>query len=445
MTDPLDEAISRSLRTGLSEFPSPDPAVLAEALESRRNTVGRHRRPVVALVAATAVIVTALTIGVVLLSGDDAGRDIVASRGRSAPTRANWTQLPVDGVPRMSGMSTAVLGSRLVVAGTVSGTLEEPPRGGAVELEVGSQRWAELPAPPLGRFEMVGAGDHLVIVGVTAVDDDSVVSWATWRDGAQQWSAPMPLPPTAVTATRDALLEPTGISRRFEGTEMVWTGTHVIDTHYGVALDPDTAMAEPLAVPSDDLTPYMHLNGGTPVWTGDAVVLSTWSKGPGLAWSSDGRSVTEVPGLPDALVTGPVGLTTAAAVDGTVVISTGLADPSAQFAVLDPDRAGWEPLSAPPDPTDPLCGWRLAVVSGKVAAQGCAGAPAGYGDVWLLDSKTWTNAGAPPDPLACCSEHSWTGTDSELFVAGQSTARPRRGSENEAPDPAFALMTMSGG
>jgi hypothetical protein len=417
-----DEELDQTIRSGLASMidrahepapfptdPAPGPDIPAQTPPRR----GHGTRRVRYLSIAAALVAVVVGLSVWTISDDDRGgidavQDAPDEPSGFAGWEPGWHTLDPGPVPAMNGAQMTWTGERLIVFGrhvanageTVAQVFSyDPPTG----------EWTELPRPPRQTNRIVAAGDTLVVVGF---DDGfptaSAQEWATLAPGADEWTSHGPVPQSPALAR--AGVTGVGVGRE----QLVWTGSRVVDVGLGAVLDPATGDAAELPMPAD-VVAYTQLLSATPVWTGEQVVLSSWSDRPGLAWDALGTDWQNVPGpvaddwprssgsaSPAALAGSDVVLVSDGTEDGSVPSQIGYS------ASLDPGTGEWTRLSDIPGPSNTTCPYRLTAVGDTPIVQPCDN---GYKTPLRLVGDTWSEIGSPP-----FTEGTWLGTDQALIV-----------------------------
>lgn len=317
-----------------------------------------------------------------------------------------WHALDTGPVPAGTATSLTWTGTHLVVAGAGSAHLYDPAAG----------RWSALTLPPaLGTSaaSVAWTGDDLVFV--TRNDAFSGPSRsAAWNVEDDAWRdlGPVPVAPAvqgavATVGGGGGLYGPDG------NVGLIWTGTRLLDLSHGAVLDPTEGSWTELAMP-DDLVPYSALLYSTPVWTGHEAVWVAWSTSSGLAWSADGSTFREVPGLPPDLF-GPHNVipdATATSLGSDVLVLANVHDATAAnpptepeerpaAVLLDPETGTWTRFEAPEAMAgEPWCWPRSATVGSEtvVVSTRCEGV-----DPDALVDGRWTATSIPADARPCCA------------------------------------------
>ncbi|MGB3409734.1 MAG: hypothetical protein WBA45_00950 [Microthrixaceae bacterium] len=382
---------------------------------------GRGRRWL-SIAAAVALLAGVAGFGVWRASADDATHLVTANPDPVAhgfdDWTAGWHEIDPGPVPPSSGVSLAYFDHRLVVANTTwsaeGETSPDPvPKAGVWAFDPSDERWSTLPTPLFETISLVSAGEQLVAVGGPANwlsrGLDRPLRWATWHPGNKSWTdhGAVPVAPELRTV---GVAGPSGPG----GESLIWTGERVIDLTRGAVLDPSTGTATPLPLPGN-LIDYTHLISATPVWIGDAVLLTSWSRNPGLAWDSRGQPLPEIPGPPMAdpdVSTGATGV----AVDGRVVLVAREDPARGRSASFDPESGKWTELPTALEPSKPgWCPSTSAAVGGELVVQPCA--PVDFverSNPLILHDGKWERMPLPP--RAEWGIETWLGTDKALFV-----------------------------
>lgn len=411
-----DDELDQTIRSGLASMinqahePAPfpgDPAPGSDipAQTPQRRPSDSRRVRYLSIAAALVAVVVGLSIWT---TGDDDGGGIDAvDDAPSEPSgfagwEPGWHTIDPGPVPAMNGAQMTWTGERLIVSGHRIFSYDPVTR-----------EWTELPRPPRETNRIVAAGDTLVVVGF---DDGfpaaSVQEWATLAPGADEWTSHGPVPESPALAQAGV----TGVGAGRE--QLVWTGARVIDVGLGAVLDPATGDATELPMP-EDIYAYSQLLSATPVWTGEQVVLSSWSDRPGLAWDALGTDWQDVPGPVADDWPRSSGSASPAALLGSdvIVVSEGTEDGSVPSQIgysasLDPGTQEWTRLSDIPGPSNTTCPYRLTAVGDTPIVQPCDN---GYGTPLRLVGDTWSEIGSPPFADGCCMG-TWLGTDQALIM-----------------------------
>jgi hypothetical protein len=360
---------------------------------------------------AAALVAVVVGLSVWTISDDDRGGIDAVDDAPSEPSgfagwEPGWHTIDPGPVPAMNGAQMTWMGERLIVSGR-----HFPSDGETVaqifSYEPATREWTELPRPPRTTNRIVAAGDTLVVVGF---DDGfptaSVREWATLAPGADEWTSHGPVPESPVLAQAGV----TGVGAGRE--QLVWTGARVIDVGLGVVLDPATGEAAELPMP-EDIYAYSQLLSGTPVWTGEQVVLSSWSTGPGLAWDATGIGWQDVPGpVVDGWPPSSGSAAPAAPLGSDVMLVSESTKTTGFAASLNTSTGEWTRLSDIPGGSFTTCPYRLTAVGDTPIVQPCDN---GYGAPLRLVGDTWSEIGSPPFTEGCCMG-TWLGTDQALIM-----------------------------
>jgi hypothetical protein len=411
-----DDELDQTIRSGLASMinqahePAPfpgDPAPGSDipAQTPQRRPSGTRRVRYLSIAAALVAVVVGLSVWTI--SDDDRGGIDAVDDAPSEPSgfagwEPGWHTIDPGPVPAMNGAQMTWTGERLIVSGHRIFSYDPVTR-----------EWTELPRPPRETNRIVAAGDTLVVVGF---DDGfpaaSVQEWATLAPGADEWTSHGPVPESPALAQAGV----TGVGAGRE--QLVWTGARVIDVGLGAVLDPATGDATELPMP-EDIYAYSQLLSATPVWTGEQVVLSSWSDRPGLAWDALGTDWQDVPGPVADDWPRSSGSASPAALLGSdvIVVSDGTEDGSVPSQIgysasLDPGTQEWTRLSDIPGPSNTTCPYRLTAVGDTPIVQPCDN---GYGTPLRLVGDTWSEIGSPPFADGCCMG-TWLGTDQALIM-----------------------------
>lgn len=417
-----DDELDQTIRSGLASmidrahepapFPSdPAPGDIPAQMPPRR---GHDTRRVRYLSIAAALVFGVVGLSVWTISDDGGDIDAVQDARNElrgfAGWEPGWHTLDPGQVPAMNGAQMTWTGERLIVSG------RHFPSAGETVAQVFSydpatREWTELPRPPRQTNRIVAAGDTLVVVGFDdGLPTASAQEWATLAPGADEWTSHGPVPESPALAQAGV----TGVGRE----QLVWTGARVIDVGLGAVLDPATGDAAELPMP-EDIYAYSQLLSATPVWTGEQVVLSSWSDRPGLAWDALGTDWQDVPGPVADDWPRSSGSASPAALAGSdvVLVSDGTEDGSVPSQIgytasLDPGTGEWTRLSDIPGPSNTTCPYRLTAVGDTPIVQPCDN---GYETPLRLVGDTWSEIGVPPFSEECCMG-TWLGTDQALIM-----------------------------
>ena len=421
-----DDTLDREIRSGLvalvdrANEPAPFPADAAAAAAAARTAAAgtvddgplrRHdARRVRHLSIAAALVAAVVGLGLWVTRGDGTGIDAV----HDAPVERRgfdgwapgWHTIDPGPVTAMNGAQLSWTGSRLVVAGHHY----SPTDGAATQVfafEPVTSVWTELPRPPREITRVVAADDVLVAVGYDdRFPEEPVHEWATLVPGADAWIShgPVPVSPLLVQA---------GVASGGGGARerLVWTGERVIDVGLGAVLDPAAGTSSELPLPAD-VVAYSHLVGATPVWTGERLVLASWSQRPGLSWDATGGDRREVPGPVEQGLPPSTGSAAAATTGGDVVL-VGEGTASVGYgAVWDPATGGWTALPDIPGPSSSTCPYRAEAVGRTPVVQPCSDR---YETPLRLLGGAWRPIDPPPFTENCCMGN-WLGIDDALIM-----------------------------
>ncbi|HTO00268.1 MAG TPA: hypothetical protein VL068_06295 [Microthrixaceae bacterium] len=384
---------------------------------------GRGKRWL-SVAAAVALLAGAAGFGVWRANNGDATHLVTANRDPVARGFDSWTpgwhEIDPGPVPPSAGVSMAYFDNRVVVANTTRSAVSNAssnlvPKAGVWAFDPRDESWSTLPTPPFETVSLVSAGEQLVAVGgpanLQSTQLERPMRWATWSPGESRWTDRGSLPVEHALQVLGTA-GPSGPG----GDSLVWTGNRVINVTRGAVLDPATGTATELDLPGN-LIDYAHLISSTPVWTGDVLVLSSWSRNPGLAYDSLGKRLADIPGLAMADPDLSVGAT-GVAVDGRVVLVAREGQATGRSASFDPESGQWTELPTVQEPKEPRwCPPTSASVDNEIVLQPCHSLK---GEFVALSNPLVLRAGKwEPIPLPPQSERgvdTWLGTDEALVA-----------------------------